>query len=538
MRLNHLACRIFDEPLAIEASKLAVILHVLAPRLGIEAPDVPAARLEEAEKRELYSVDDGIAVIDIAGTLVNRAPMGVEAQSGLTSYEEIANDLARAVADESVRGIMLRINSPGGEAAGLMDMARAISSASEKKPVWASADSQAYSAAYWIAAAADQIYVSEDSGVGSIGVIAQHVDQSEWNKNEGLTITTVTAGAHKADFSPHAPLSNEAHQRLQAIVDEFYGMFVDGVARNRKMAKAAVRATEADTYRGQKAIDAGLADKLGGFREAMGAMSAMLASGKRSAPTIIVPRSISDAERRAAARQGLEMRDFTTSDIRSEAGAEPKITGHMAVFGEWSMDLGGFVERLMPGAFSKTIAEADIHDYFNHDSNFVLGRLKSGTLTLREDETGLDTENNPPDTQTIRDLVLEPIRRGDIDQGSIAFRAVRQEWGRQDGVLTRTLHEVRLFHVSPVPRGAYGNTGVGLRSMAELAGLDFRAVESAATRLAMAKHGIEVALSEEEIALMQQHIEALQRCLTVTPGLAAHLTGQSAKPPIDMDTLL
>jgi len=276
----------------------------------------------------------------------------------------------------------------------------------------------------------------------------------------------------------------------------------------------------------------GLADEIGGFKDALAAMSAMLAKDKRAAPTIIVPRSLSDAEKRAAARQGVEMRDFASADLRSEPGAEPKITGHMAVFGEWSMDLGGFIERLMPGAFAKTIGEQDIHSYFNHDSNFVLGRVKSGTLRLSEDGLGLFSENDPPDTQTIRDLVLEPIRRGDVDQGSIAFRPVRQEWGREDGVLTRTLHEVRLYHVSPVARGAYSGTEVGLRAAAESAGIDFYAITIA---MAKQKHGLP--LTDEERALLQQSIEAFQHILSVTPGLAAHLTGQTAKPPIDMDTL-
>ncbi len=250
---------------------------------------------------------------------------------------------------------------------------------------------------------------------------------------------------------------------------------------------------------------------------------------RRSAPAVIVPSSISDAEKRSA-NLGIERRQFAVADLRSEPGEEPHVNGHMAVFDQWSGDCGGFIEILKPGAFTKTLKEQDIHSYFNHDSNFVLGRVKSGTLRLTEDNTGLFSENDPPDTQTVRDLVLEPIRRGDVDQGSIAFRHVRQEWGRVDGMLTRTLHEVRLYHVSPVPRGAYETTSVGLRAGAE--GLDIRAIE-----VAMAKQEHGLPLADHERALLQNTIAVFQRYLSVAPGQAAHPTGHTAEPLHEMEAL-
>jgi HK97 family phage prohead protease len=528
MRLPHLATRVFNTPLAIHPGKLDTIAAFLSVRFGTEAP-VSRGDFGEPEKREIYSVaPGGIAVIDICGTLVNRAG-GMDAMSGMTSYEEIGNEITRALADEAVTGIMLRLGSPGGEALGLSAIAQQIADAGKQKPVWAAVDAYAFSAAYWIASAAEQIYIPQDGEAGSIGTIARHVDQSEWNKTEGIKVTAVHFGAKKNDFSPHEPLSNEAHERLQADVDTLGGMFVDAVAKNRKMAKKGVRDMEAGTFIGQQAIDAGLADHLGSFRDAMAAMTESLATGKRSAPIVIVRRSISEVAQRNTPR-GSERRDFAVKTIRSAGTeAEPQITGHMAVFGEWSSDLGGFTERIMPGAFAKTLREADIHDYFNHDANFVLGRVRSGTLELSEDETGLHSVNHPPDTQLVRDLVLAPIARGDIDQGSIAFRHVRQEWSRIDGEITRTLHEVRLYHVSPVAQGAYSATSLALASQ----GIDFHAVACA---MAKQEHGCP--LSEDERVLLQQSIEALTRCLSVAPGLAAHPTVlRNEPPPVDLTAL-
>ena len=529
--LTWVAELLFNKPLLIESCKLDVIQNVVAPRLGMEQVDVPEHRLNEADKREIYSVTpSGVAVIDIAGTLVNRLPSGVEAMSGLTSYEEIGSELKKALADEAVGGVILRINSGGGEAAGTTTIADRIVAAKSQKPIWAAVDTDAFSAAYWIASAADKIYVPVDGGVGSIGVIARHADQSEFNKAKGIKVTTIKAGARKADFSPHDPLSDEARDRMQESVDEIYGLFVDSVAKNRKMAKKAVRETEALTMKGQKGVDIGLADKIGTFEDALTEMESMLARGgkREEAPAVITSKKSEERKERP-----IEARQLPMLELRSEGTDEPLITGHIAVFGEWSLDLGGFVERVMPGAFSKTIQEADIHHYFNHDGNIVLGRNKSGTLRLKEDDRGLHIENDPPNTQTVRDLVLEPIRRGDIDQGSFAFLPTRQEWGRAtDGKLTRTLHEVRLFHTSIVPRGAYPQTDVAMRALATATGIDFEAL---AVALAKCTHKLD--LSNDEKSLLK---EAIRHCTLenpVTPGHAAHLTESATKPPAESETL-
>jgi ClpP class serine protease len=96
--------------------------------------------------------------------------------------------------------------------------------------------------------------------MGSIGVIAMHVDQSTWDENTGVKYTPIFAGAHKNDFTPHEPLSAEAKAAGQAMVDEVYDIFVKTVARNRGMTPADVRSTEAALYQGKNAVDAGLAD--------------------------------------------------------------------------------------------------------------------------------------------------------------------------------------------------------------------------------------------------------------------------------------
>ncbi len=153
-------------------------------------------------------------------------------------------------------------------------------------------------------------------------------------------------------------------------------------------------------------------------------------------------------------------------EIREREGGGAIIRGMAAVYDKLSENLGGFREIIAPGAFEETNV-SDVRGLFNHDSNFVLGRTKSETLRIKRVNEGLEYEIDVPDTQTIRDLVVEPIKRGDVSQSSFGFIIGRgnDSWDEnEDGVLIRTIHKVReLFDVSPVTFPAYPDTTVGAR---------------------------------------------------------------------------
>lgn len=168
-----------------------------------------------------------------------------------------------------------------------------------------------------------------------------------------------------------------------------------------------------------------------------------------------------------------ELRVFPMElEVRAATDDAPaRIVGYAAVFNSWSEDLGGFVERIMPGAFKKTIQEADVRALWNHNPDYVLGRTKSGTLALSEDQHGLRMEITPPDTQFGRDF-MESMARGDVDQSSFGFRVIegKEEWEKppaesSDRLWKRTVLEVRLFDVSPVTFPAYAQTEAHLRSL-------------------------------------------------------------------------
>ena len=272
MQLPHLASRLYGTPLLLARSKLEIILSVLGERIGW--PDINAA-VALPQSRPMIEAPTGIAVIPIIGTLVRRT-LGLEPMSGFTSYAEIGGMVDAAVADPNVEGILLDIDSPGGEAGGVFELGEQIRAADAVKPVWAIASDAAFSAAYAIACGASRVAVTRTGGVGSIGVIAMHVDQSVRDAQEGYRYTAITAGDQKNDFSPHEPLDKNATARLQAEVDRLYGMFVDHVAGMRKLDNQAVKATEAGVYFGSDAVTAGLADAVGNLDGVLADFSSFL----------------------------------------------------------------------------------------------------------------------------------------------------------------------------------------------------------------------------------------------------------------------
>ena len=152
--------------------------------------------------------------------------------------------------------------------------------------------------------------------------------------------------------------------------------------------------------------------------------------------------------------------------IEKREDGPTKIVGYAAVFNSLSENLGGFREKIKPGAFKNALKISDTRALFNHDRNFVLGRQSAGTLKLKEDKTGLHIEIDPPDTSFARDLMVS-IGRGDITQQSFGFTVKKDEWKDLDGEEPlRTLTEIaELFDVSPVTFPAYPDTNVAVRSL-------------------------------------------------------------------------
>lgn len=279
-----------------------------------------------------------VAVLNVSGPLVNRFEPGM-CDPGPLSYESIRKAYDAALADAS-EAIVFRIESPGGMASGLFDLADRIAStrksAGGRKRVIACIDDYAYSAAYGLASACDEIWITRTGGAGSVGVIAYHVDQSAWDAKVGVKVTAIYAGEHKNDFSPHAPLSKDAHAWLLARMESMRTLFAESVAKYRGMDVAAVLATEAQVYQGEEAVSVGFADRVGTYHELIESIRAgeeddepaddpmsQPAAASTSVGEAIVAQMMSDVR---AAQDAAKRDRGTVADALSAAGLSPALT--------------------------------------------------------------------------------------------------------------------------------------------------------------------------------------------------------------------
>ncbi|MBR1154601.1 S49 family peptidase [Bradyrhizobium sp. JYMT SZCCT0428] len=289
-QLAHIADRVLNRPLMILPDKLSLIASVLEGRIGIDAaglkPDhdmaLPDASrfvgtFEEGAdgKRKAYrTTADGVAVIPVIGSLVNRGGW-LGAISGITSYENLKFQVAAAAKDDSVKAIILDMDSPGGEAVGAFETADVVGEAAQVKPVYAMATGLCCSAAYAIASASTKIITSKSSVIGSIGVVLLHADYSHALHERGVVPTLIHAGKKKVDGTPYKPLTDDVKASLKTEVENFNSLFVATVAEGRPSLTAdAILAMEAGTYIGAAAVAVGLADAVGSFESVLADLSA------------------------------------------------------------------------------------------------------------------------------------------------------------------------------------------------------------------------------------------------------------------------
>lgn len=298
MHHAQIAQRAFNTPLMVEPSKALAFLSGLGPRITgreirfqgemIDDGDLAHAALparasliggelaERARDRGTrpFALIDGIAVIEIAGTLVHRGAW-IGQSSGITSYEGITAQIDAAVADTAVRGIALEIDSFGGEVAGAFDLADRIRATRDQKPVHAFVAEHALSAGYILASQASHITLPRTGAVGSIGVVTLHSEMSGMLDQKGINVTLVHAGAHKVDANPYEPLPKNVQNRMQLELEGLRMLFAQTVAKGRGelLDIEAALETEAAIFRGVEAVTAGLADAVSDPRSAFRAFA-------------------------------------------------------------------------------------------------------------------------------------------------------------------------------------------------------------------------------------------------------------------------
>jgi len=242
--------------------------HALVPRVSFRSRLAIAASPAAG-----YQVtEDGIALVDVAGPLSKWA--SIWRLFGLTDQPtlgELADAVHAAHADPNVRGIMLRIDSPGGTVWGTGELADAVHAARERKPVHAYAQDQCCSAAYFIGSQAARLTSNRAADVGSIGVYMLLVDSSRMAEERGLRFIRIRSGEHKGVGVPGVEITEAEQQELQRGVDASHELFLQAITRGRPALAGDELAKLADgrCWVGQEAADLGLTDGVESFDVAM-----------------------------------------------------------------------------------------------------------------------------------------------------------------------------------------------------------------------------------------------------------------------------
>ena len=276
---------IVNGPWAIRPTMLQEIQRIYASHLH-RSEKLDLAAVEAATGKRLDNsqngsyITEGVAVIPMHGVIGKRMNLLTQVSGGV-STEVVANDFLAALDNSEVKGIVFDIDSPGGTVDGTSQLADIIAANKGRKPVVACANGMMCSAAYWIGSAADSINMADlTTDVGSIGVVAGHMDISKWEEKQGVKTTEITAGRFKRATSQYQALTDEGRAMIQSEVDQIYGLFTEAVAINRGVSIEEVLTNMADgrVFLGQKALDAGLVDSVSTLAETIQQVSGLAAT--------------------------------------------------------------------------------------------------------------------------------------------------------------------------------------------------------------------------------------------------------------------
>jgi signal peptide peptidase SppA len=260
-------------PLLLNAAGTWAVDFDALPQIAVAArmPTQAGAMTLASPRARDERPKSGVMVIPLTGVIT---PQGsffdflFGGSGGLAGFRE---QLSAAVSNDDVTVIVLDVDSPGGMADMVPETAAMVREARAVKPVVAVADTNMMSAAYWIASQAE-VVVTPSGYAGSIGVYRTHVDASGLNDKMGVKVTYVSAGKYKTEGNPDEPLGRTAQRAWQQAVDDVYGDFVADVARGRGVSEDAVRSGfgEGRSLRGERAVRAGIADRVATYEEVVG----------------------------------------------------------------------------------------------------------------------------------------------------------------------------------------------------------------------------------------------------------------------------
>jgi protease-4 len=246
------------------ADLAGVLLAVVTAVAGVQA----AGRLGDALLPGYQ-----VAEVAVEGP-ITRDTGGLPTGPTTADADAIVDQIERADADRGADGLLVRLNTPGGEVVPSDDVRRAVEAFDG--PTVAYATDTCASGGYWIASGCDSIWARDASLVGSIGVLGSRLNASDLADRLGVDYERFAAGAYKDAGLPLKEPDEDDRDYLQGLTDDIYDRFLDRVTDGRDLDRDAVRETEARVYVGEGALDAGLVDAIGTREDAADALAERL----------------------------------------------------------------------------------------------------------------------------------------------------------------------------------------------------------------------------------------------------------------------
>lgn len=363
-------------------------LMAIADRQG--DPEALEARLgKPLDNTRAVILRDGVAVIPVTGPIMRYANLFTRI-SGATSTQELATDLQAALDDPKVRAIVLNVDSPGGEATGINELADMIHAARGKKPIKAYVGGTGASAAYWIASAADEVIVDDTALLGSIGVVVEVAIRKEADGIKRYTITSSNAPNKRPDLD-----TEEGRAEVAKSIDALAGVFVAKVARNLAVDPEDVPAMgdHGGLRVGAAAVEAGLAHRLGSLESLITELASPAAHPRKPSMTIVR----TTAELQAAIAAGTDPQTLQIAAepvdaeaIKAEASASAAKAERERITGIHALAAKGFEKEIAAAIENGSSVEAAALTLFKaaQDRGISLAGIKA-------DATGT-TGANPP----------------------------------------------------------------------------------------------------------------------------------------------
>ena len=420
MKLNPITSRLLQSPLLMTGKGFSQFLFSLneIPIIDEEEEEIDDAKVRAKFDRtqKFWKLrDDGIAVLEIDRPLMHKASY-YEHVGYYRSYESIVANYEEAHAHKDVKGIVLEMNSPGGEGAGIKDAVEHVYSLKEK-PTWTFVNKEALSAGQWWASVSDRTVNSTDGEMGSVGVWSAHQNMEKMLENIGIDITLITSGEHKVDGHPFGPLPDSVKADWQRSSDALRSDFAGAVGEYRGIPQLRVLETEAKTYRGQEAVDVGFSDEVLREQEFYGSFSDYLkgssSGAARKQPEVQVTDKAEGSEINQAAIDEAYNKGLTKGrEEGAKAASETfvKVLGHEAAAGKHE----AAIKYLGKGYSADDTIEilADISSPAQEEKEEQTEELEEGLVkallsAIKKESPGVINHSVEEDTELEEDKILK-----------------------------------------------------------------------------------------------------------------------------------